>query len=476
LLINYPIVAARCSRLYQEEVENSPLDLCRVVGRTGKQMRDETIAIHAGFEPDPTTKAVAVPIYQTVAYAFDSADHGAALFNLETEGYRYSRIANPTTSVLETRIAELEGGIGALAVSTGQAALHFALVNLADSGGNIVSVPQLYGTTHTLLAHILPRQGISCRFSESDHADAIERLIDENTKAVFCESIGNPAGNVCDIEALAKVAHRQGVPLVVDNTVATPILLKPFDHGADIVVHSLTKFLGGHGTTLGGAIVDGGRFPWAKHPQRFRTFSEPDESYHGMIYTRQFGASAYIQRARSVYQRTMGSVLSPFNAFLLLQGIETVALRMERHVENAQKVAAFLKSDSRVAWVNYSGFPDSPYFELVQKFLKGRASSLFTFGIEGGLEAGKDFYDSLKLITRLVNIGDAKSLACHPASTTHRQMSPEQQRHAGVLPETIRLSIGIEHIDDILADIDQALGHARTMLPKVVERSHDHSL
>jgi O-acetylhomoserine (thiol)-lyase len=469
--------AVACTK---EEVENSPLDLCGVVGRTGKQMRDETIAIHSGFEPDPTTKAVAVPIYQTVAYAFDSADHGAALFNLETEGYRYSRIANPTTSVLETRIAELEGGIGALAVSTGQAALHFALVNLADSGGNIISVPQLYGTTHTLLAHILPRQGISCRFAESDQADAIERLIDENTKAVFCESIGNPAGNVCDIEALAKVAHRQGVPLVVDNTVATPILLKPFDHGADIVVHSLTKFLGGHGTTLGGAIVDGGRFPWGEHSQRFRTFSEPDESYHGMIYTQQFGASAYIQRARSVYQRTMGSVLSPFNAFLLLQGIETVALRMERHVENAQKVAAFLKCDSRVAWVNYSGFPDSPYFELVQKFLKGRASSLFTFGIEGGLEAGKDFYDSLKLITRLVNIGDAKSLACHPASTTHRQMSPEQQRHAGVLPETIRLSIGIEHIDDILADIDQALGQARpnrrTMLPKVVERSHDYSL
>src|SRR6202041_1385342 len=384
-------------------------------------MRSETIAIHAGYEPDAATKSVAVPIYQTASYAFDSADHGAALFNLEAEGYRYSRIANPTTSVLEKRVAELEGGVGALAVATGQAALHFAIVNLADTGGNIVSVPQLYGTTHTLLGHVLPRQGITTRFADSDLADAIERLIDENTKAVFCESIGNPAGNVCDIEALAKVAHRQGVPLVVDNTVATPILLKPFDHGADIVVHSLTKFLGGHGTTLGGAIVDGGRFPWAKHPQRFRTFSEPDESYHGMIYTRQFGASAYIQRARSVYQRTMGSVLSPFNAFLLLQGIETVALRMERHVENAQKVAAFLKSDSRVAWVNYSGFPDSPYFELVQKFLKGRASPLFTFGIKGGLDAGKAFYDSLNLVTRLVNIGDAKSLACHPASTTHRQ-------------------------------------------------------
>jgi len=300
-------------------------------------MRNETIAIHAGYEVDPTTKSVAVPIYQTVAYAFDSADHGAALFNLEAEGYRYSRIANPTTSVLEKRITELEGGVGALAVATGQAALHFAIVNLADGGGNIVSVPQLYGTTHTLLGHVLPRQGIATRFADSDKADAIERLIDENTKAVFAETIGNPAGNVCDIEALAKMAHRHGVPLVVDNTVATPILLKPFDYGADIAVHSLTKFLGGHGTTLGGAIVDSGHFPWAEHARRFAAFNEPDESYHGLVYTKQFGTSAYIQRARSVYQRTMGAVLSPFNAFLLLQGIETVALRVERHVENARK-------------------------------------------------------------------------------------------------------------------------------------------
>jgi len=428
-------------------------------------MHDETIAVHGGYEPDPTTKAVAVPIYQTVAYAFDSADHGAALFNLEIEGYRYSRIANPTSAVLEARIAELEGGIGALAVSSGQAALHFALVNLADTGGNIVSVPQLYGTTHTLLAHILPRQGIIGRFSESDRAHSIERLIDENTRAIFCESIGNPAGNVCDIEALAKMAHRHGIPLVVDNTVATPVLLKPFEYGADIIVHSLTKFLGGHGTTLGGAIVDSGRFPWSEHSRRFPAFNEPDNSYHGMIYAQHFGASAFIERARSVYQRTMGSVLSPFNAFLLLQGIETVALRMERHVENAQKVAAFLKCDSRVAWVNYTGFTESPYFDLVQKYLKGRASSLFTFGIKGGLDAGKEFYDSLNLITRLVNIGDAKSLACHPASTTHRQMSPEQQRQAGVLPEAIRLSIGIEHIDDIIADLDQALERACSRHP-----------
>ncbi|WFU40735.1 O-acetylhomoserine aminocarboxypropyltransferase/cysteine synthase [Bradyrhizobium sp. CB82] len=423
-------------------------------------MRNETIAIHAGYEPEATTHAVAVPIYQTAAYAFDSADHGAALFNLEAEGYRYSRIANPTTAVLEKRISELEGGVGALAVATGQAALHFAFVNVADHGGNIVSVPQLYGTTHTLLSHILPRQGITGRFAESDKPDAIARLIDEDTRAVFAESIGNPAGNVCDIEALAKTAHAHGVPLIVDNTVATPILLKPFDYGADVAAHSLTKFLGGHGTTLGGAIVDSGRFPWAQHAARFPAFNTPDASYHGLVYAERFGKTAFIERARSIYQRTMGSVLSPFNAFLLLQGIETVALRMERHVENARKVAEFLRSDPRVAWVNYAGFPNSPYYSLVQKYLAGHGSSLFTFGIKGGMEAGKAFYDALKLITRLVNIGDAKSLACHPASTTHRQMSAEQQRAAGVLPETIRLSIGIEHIADIIEDIDQALAKA----------------
>src|ERR1700684_2105650 len=359
-------------------------------------MRNETIAIHAGYDPDPATRSVAVPIYQTVAYAFDSADHGAALFNLEAEGYRYRRITNPTSSVLEKRVAELEGGVGALAVSTGQAALHFALVNLADTGGNIVSVPQLYGTTHTLLAHVLPRQGITTRFADSDKADAIEKLIDDNTKAIFSETIGNPAGNVCDIEALAKVAHRHGVPLVVDNTVATPILLKPFDYGADIAVHSLTKFLGGHGATLGGAIVDSGKFPWTEHARRFPSFNEPDESYHGMVYTQQFGTSAYIQRARSVYQRTMGSVLSPFNAFLLLQGIETVALRIERHVENARKVAEFLRQDLRVASVSYAGFPDSPYYPLVQKYLGGRACSLLTFEIKGGFDGGVRFYDALR--------------------------------------------------------------------------------
>jgi O-acetylhomoserine (thiol)-lyase len=420
-------------------------------------MRNETIAVHAGYSCDPTTRSVAVPIYQTVAYEFDSADHGAALFNLEVEGFRYSRISNPTNAVLEQRVAELEGGVAALSVATGQAALYYSIINLADSGGNVVSVPQLYGTTHTLFSYVLPRQGIEVRFAESENPSAIERLIDSNTKAVFCESIGNPAGNICDIEVLASTAHRHGVPLVVDNTVATPILLRPIDYGADIIVHSLTKFMGGHGTTLGGAIVDSGQFPWARHADRFPMFNEPDPSYHGLNYAAHFGAQAYIARCRSVYQRTTGAVLAPLNAFLLLQGIETIALRVERHVENARKVATFLRADARVEWVNYAGFPDNPYHLLAQKYLRGRACSLLSFGIVGGLEAGKGFYDRLKLVKRLVNIGDAKTLACHPASTTHRQMKPDEQRNAGVTPEMIRLSIGIEHIDDIIEDLDQAL-------------------
>jgi O-acetylhomoserine (thiol)-lyase len=423
-------------------------------------MRSETIALHSGYEVDPTTKSVAVPIYQTVSYEFESADHGAALFNLEVDGFRYSRISNPTSMVLEKRVAELEGGVAALAVSSGQAALHFAIVNLADCGGNIISVPQLYGTTHTLFSHILRRQGIEARFAASDQPDAIEALIDDKTRAVFCESIGNPAGNICDIEALAEAAHRHGVPLVVDNTVATPILLRPIDYGADVVVHSLTKFMGGHGTTLGGAIVDGGRFPWIENAARFPMFNEPDRSYHGLVYASHFGPTAYVERCRSVYQRTMGSVLSPLSAFLLLQGIETVALRVERHVENARKVAEFLRADQRVEWVNYAGFSDNPYNALANKYLKGHGSSLFTFGVRGGLEAGKTFYDALGLIKRLVNIGDAKSLACHPASTTHRQMPAEEQRKAGVRPEMIRISVGIEHVADILEDLDQALDAA----------------
>ena len=423
-------------------------------------MRRETIALHSGYDCDPTTKAAAVPIYQTAAYCFDSADHGAALFNLEAEGYRYSRISNPTNAVLEERVAALEGGVGAISVASGQAALHYSVVNLADLGGNIISPPQLYGTTHTLFSHVLPRQGIQTRFAESDQAEAIERLIDDETRAVFCESVGNPAGNICDIEAIARVAHKHGVPLIVDNTVATPILLRPIEYGADIVVHSLTKFMGGHGVAMGGAIVDSGNFDWAANAARFPMFNEPDESYHGMVYAEHFGRGAYLARCRSVYQRTTGAIMAPMTAFTLLQGIETVALRVERHVENARKVAEFLRADPRVEWVNYAGFPESPYYGLAQKYLGGQATSLLTFGIKGGLEAGKDFYDALGLIKRLVNIGDAKSLACHPASTTHRQMSAEQQLKAGVRPETIRLSIGIEHIDDIIEDLDQALAAA----------------
>jgi O-acetylhomoserine (thiol)-lyase len=425
-------------------------------------MRRETIAVHGGFDADPATRAVAVPIYQTAAYAFDSAEHGAALFNLEVEGHRYSRISNPTNAVLERRIAALEGGVGALTVASGQAALHYSVLNLTEIGSNIVSVPQLYGTTHTLFAHILPRLGISVRFSACDQLDAVEHLIDENTRAVFCESVGNPAGNICDVEAMARVAHKHGVPLIVDNTVATPILMRPIDYGADVVVHSLTKFMGGHGTTLGGAIVDGGNFPWVKHAKRFRMFNEPDASYHGLIYATHFGLTAYIERCRSVYLRTMGSVLSPLSAFLLLQGIETLALRIDRHVENARKVAEFLRNNPRVEWVNYAGFPDNDYHGLTQKYLGGRACSLITFGIRGGFEMGMKFYDALKLAKRLVNLGDAKTLACHPASTTHRQMSTEEQRGAGVRPEMIRLSIGIEHVDDIIADLDQALAAAET--------------
>jgi len=421
-------------------------------------MRSETIAIHSGYDVEPTTKAVAVPIYQTVAYAFDSADHGAALFNLEAEGFRYSRISNPTTAVLERRVSALEGGLESLCVSSGQAALNYAALNVTAMGTNIVSVPQLYGTTYTLFAHVLPGQGVAVRFAESDHPDAIAALIDDQTRAVFCESVGNPAGNICDLAALADMAHAHGVPLIVDNTVATPILLRPIEHGADIVVHSLTKFMGGHGTTMGGIVVDSGRFPWREHPTRFPMFNTPDASYHGLVYVDHFKEAAYIARCRSVYQRTTGAVLSPLSAFLLLQGIETVALRVERHVENGRRVAEFLRQDRRVAWVNYAGFPDNPYHALAQKYLGGRACSLLTFGIEGGFEAGRKFYDALELVTRLVNMGDAKSLACHPASTTHRQMSPEQQRRAGVRPEMIRISVGIEHADDIIEDLDQALG------------------
>src|SRR5438105_958356 len=420
-------------------------------------MRPETIALHSGFDCDPTTKSVAVPIYQTVAYAFDSAAHRAARFALEGEGYRDSRIANPAAAVLERRVVDLEGGADALSVSTGQAAVHFAVLAVTEAGRTLVSVPQLYGTTHTLLAHILPRLGVRTRFARSDKPEDLAALIDESTSAVFCETVGNPAGNVCDLEAIAEVAHRAGVPLIVDNTVPTPILIRPIDYGADVVVHSLTKFLGGHGTTLGGIIVDAGKFPWQKYGARFPMLTQPDDSYHGLVYTEHYGPQAYIGRCRSVYQRTMGAVLPPLSAFLLLQGIETVALRVERHVENARRVADFLRADPRVEWVNYTGFADNVCYGLARKYLCGRACSLMTFGVTGGFEAGKRFYDALGLIKRLVNLGDAKTLACHPPSTTHRQMAADEQRRAGVTPEMIRLSVGIEHIDDIIGDLDQAL-------------------
>ena len=423
-------------------------------------MRPETIALHSGYTEDPTTRSVAVPIYQTVAYAFDNAAHGAALFDLDIEGFRYTRINNPTNAVLEQRVAALEGGVEALVTSSGQAAMYYTALNVIEPGRNMVSIPQLYGTTHTLFAHILPRLGVSVRFGKSDQPQELESLIDGDTRAIFCETVGNPAGNICDLEALATIAQRARIPLIVDNTVATPILLRPIDYGADIVVHSLTKFLGGHGTTLGGAVVDSGRFPWAQHAARFPMFTQPDPSYHGLIYTQHFGERAFLGRMRSVFQRTMGAVLAPFNAFLLLQGIETVALRVERHVANCRRVAEFLRADPRVESVSYVGFPDNPYHGLCQKYLGGRACSLLTFAIRGGFDAGTRFYDALRLFKRLVNLGDAKSLACHPASTTHRQMSLEEQRAAGIGPETIRLSVGIEHIDDIVADLDQALAAA----------------
>lgn len=424
-------------------------------------MKPETIAVHGGYKVDPTTRSVAVPIYQTAAYEFDNAEHAAALFNLEAEGYRYTRISNPTTDVLEQRVAALEGGLGSLCVASGQAAVSYAVSNVAEAGRNIVSVPQLYGTTHTLFAHMLPRQGVTVKFAASDSPEDMEAQIDEHTRAVYCESVGNPAGNICDIEALAQVAHRYGIPLLVDNTVATPILLRPIDYGADIVIHSLTKFLGGHGTTLGGAIVDSGRFPWGDHAAKFPTLTTPDASYHGLVYTDHFGKGAYLGRCRSTYQRVQGAVLAPLSAFLLLQGIETVALRVERHTANARTVAEYLRNHPIVEWVNYAGFEDSPYYGLAQKYLGGHACSLMAFGIRGGYPAAVRFYDALGLVKRLVNLGDAKSLACHPASTTHRQMSPEEQRCAGVTPEMIRLSVGIEHIDDILADLDGALRGAQ---------------
>jgi O-acetylhomoserine (thiol)-lyase len=423
-------------------------------------MRLETIAVHGGYSPDPTTKAVAVPIYQTTSYAFDNTQHGADLFDLKVQGNIYTRIMNPTQDVLEKRVAEMEGGVGALALASGQAAITYAIMTIAEAGDNIVSASTLYGGTYNLFAHTLPQFGIQVRFADYRDPASFEKLIDAQTKAVYCESIGNPLGNVTDFEKLAEIAHRHGVPLIVDNTVPSPYLCRPFEHGADIVIHSLTKYMGGHGNSIGGCIVDSGRFPWAEHKQKFRRLNEPDVSYHGVIYTEALGPAAFIGRARVVPLRNTGAAISPFNAFLILQGVETIALRMDRICSNALAVAQFLRRHPKVSWVNYAGLPDHPDKPLVDKYMGGRASGILTFGVKGGSTAGARFQDALKLVTRLVNIGDAKSLACHPASTTHRQLSPEELIKAGVSEDMVRLSIGIEHIDDILEDLDQALATA----------------
>ncbi len=424
-------------------------------------MKLETLAIHAGFSPDPTTRAVAVPIYQTTSFAFDDTQHGADLFDLKVAGNIYSRIMNPTNDVLEQRMAALEGGVGALAVASGMAAITYAIQTVAEAGDNIVSVAKLYGGTYNLLAHTLPRMGIHTRFAAHDDIAALEALIDSRTKAVFCESIGNPAGNIVDIAALAEAAHRHGVPLIVDNTVATPVLCRPFEHGADIVVHSLTKYIGGHGTSIGGIVIDSGKFPWADNKERFALLNTPDPSYHGVTYTEAFGPAAFIGRCRVVPLRNTGAALSPFSAFLILQGLETLALRMERHTENALKVARYLQAHEQVAWVKYAGLPDHPEHELAQRYTGGKPASILSFGIKGGQAAGARFIDALQLLVRLVNIGDAKSLACHPASTTHRQLNDEELEKAGVPRDMVRLSIGIEHSDDIIADLAQALEASR---------------
>ena len=423
-------------------------------------MEQETIAIHGGYETDTSTKAVAVPIFQTVAYEFDDAQHGADLFDLAVPGNIYTRIMNPTNAVLEARMAAMEGGLAGLAVSSGMAAINYAILTLASAGNNIITVPQLYGGTYTLFAHMLPSQGIEVRFAEDDTAAALERLIDENTRAIYCETIGNPAGNIVDLEPICEMARKHGVVVIVDNTVPTPVLCRPIEYGADIVVHSLTKYVGGHGTSIGGVIVDSGKFPWAEHAVRYPELNNPEPSYHGIVYTEALAEAAFIGRARTVPLRNTGSALSPLNAFLILQGLETLNLRMERHCENAMAVAEYLSSHEKVEWVSFAGLSSDPGHALAQKYCGGAPASLLTFGVHGGFEAGVRFYDALKMIKRLVNIGDAKTLACHPASTTHRQLTEDEQLSAGVRPEMIRLCIGIEHINDIRADIEQALAAA----------------
>ena len=423
-------------------------------------MKIETLAIHSGYTPEPTTKAVAVPIYQTSSYAFDNTQHGADLFDLKVEGNIYTRIMNPTTAVLEQRVAAMEGGVGALGLSSGMAAIAYSIFAIAEQGDNIVSVATLYGGTYNFFAHTLPKLGIEVRFVDYRDADAMDAAINDRTKAVFCESLGNPAGNVIDLEKTVEVAHHHGVPVIVDNTVPTPYLCRPFKFGADIAVHSLTKYMGGHGTSIGGIVVDSGNFPWGEHKERFPMLNEPDPSYHGVVYTEALGKAAYIGRVRVVPLRNMGSAISPFNSFLSLQGIESLPVRMDRHCENALAVAQYLEKHPNVTWVSYAGLPTHEDHHLAQKYFDGRASGILSFGIKGGLEAGTKFIDALKLVVRLVNIGDAKSLACHPATTTHRQLSKEEQATAGVSEDLVRLSIGIEHIDDILEDIEQALKQA----------------
>ena len=420
-------------------------------------MKIETIAVHGGYSPEPTTKAVAVPIYQTTSYAFDNTQHGADLFDLKVEGNIYTRIMNPTTAVLEQRVTEMEGGIGGLALASGMAAITYAIQTITEAGDNIISTSSLYGGTYNLFAHTFPQMGIETRFIDGDDYDQISSLVDDKTKAVFCESIGNPAGNVADLGKIAELAHAKGVPVIVDNTVATPYLCRPFEHGCDIVVHSLTKYMGGHGSNIGGIIVDSGKFPWAENKERFKRLNEPDPSYHGVVYTEALGEAAYIGRARVVPLRNTGAAISPMNSFMILQGIETLPLRMDRHCENAMAVAEYLSKHEKVNWVRYAGLTDHVDHKNLEKYCSGKAASILSFGIQDGAEGGARFIDALELITRLVNIGDAKSLACHPATTTHRQLSPEELEKAGVSEDLVRLSIGIEHIDDLLADIEQAL-------------------
>ncbi len=421
----------------------------------------ETVAIHAGQTIDPTTHALAVPIYQTVAYGFDDAEHAANLFALKTPGNIYTRLMNPTTSVLEERVAALEGGVGALATSSGAAAITYAVLNLARAGDNIVSVSTLYGGTYALFANTLAQFGIEARFVSPDDAAVLDGVVDEGTRLVFCESIGNPALNIIDLDAWSAKAHELGLPLIVDNTVPTPILCRPFEHGADIVVHSTTKYMGGHGTALGGVIVDSGTFDWAAHADRFPVITAPDPAYHGVVWTEAAGAAAYIIRARTVLLRNTGATPAPMNSFLTLQGIETLALRMERHSTNAMTIATYLEAHDAVDWVNYPGLESSPAKAIGDRVLTGKGySGLVSFGLKAGRAAGEKFIGALELFSHVANIGDVRSLAIHNASTTHSQLNSDELRAAGVPPEMVRLSVGIEHVDDLIADLEQALTKA----------------